>query len=479
MISIAGNLVLIPLYLKFLGAGLYGYWLATGGILAWLGLFDFGVAGIMKQRCSHAYGEKDYEKACGYFSHGMLAYMAMTGIILVACFSLSYAIGPIFRIPFETRTVIRHCFLLAGVGLVTSVMRDGLVSFSQAVQRPQLTMYTSVAAQLLHFGVCLWLILAGWGLYSIPVGLIARNLAGNTYIAIRAIGLFRAMGGKLKLDRAIVKDYLKIGPVLVFSRLGSQSLARIEPALITLFLRPELATAYVITKKLAEIMQGFVSSIRGAVLPGFAHLYAQQKEARTQAIYRTLVDAVLWGTIASLAVYICTNKVFIGMWVGPAQFAGTGLTVLIAVSVLATNLMGTESELYAATGAMGTSSVALTIESFVRMGSMAALLPMLNLKGLPLAAIISSTVAFAFFKSRTRAAIGLRTQWFAIGNIKYLVGGGILVLAALASFGPWSHSLALTVAQTLFVFSVSCSAAITMSQELRTEIRRMVPFLAR
>ena len=51
-LQIGNNLLLIPLIIAKIGPNQYGYWLASGGILAWASACDLGVAGIIKQRCS-------------------------------------------------------------------------------------------------------------------------------------------------------------------------------------------------------------------------------------------------------------------------------------------------------------------------------------------------------------------------------------------------------------------------------------------
>ena len=54
------NLVMIPLYLACIDNRLYGAWLATGSIVTYFGLLDFGLNGVLMQRVASSYGERDF-----------------------------------------------------------------------------------------------------------------------------------------------------------------------------------------------------------------------------------------------------------------------------------------------------------------------------------------------------------------------------------------------------------------------------------
>ena len=50
------GVVLVPLYLARIPLETYGYWMATGNILAWLSLVDPGFSAIIHQREATSYG---------------------------------------------------------------------------------------------------------------------------------------------------------------------------------------------------------------------------------------------------------------------------------------------------------------------------------------------------------------------------------------------------------------------------------------
>ena len=75
VITIIQGLVLVPLYLYYLGPELYGLWLASGGMLGMLWLMNFGIGSLLTQRVGRAYGRSDFSNLGAYFINGMAVYL--------------------------------------------------------------------------------------------------------------------------------------------------------------------------------------------------------------------------------------------------------------------------------------------------------------------------------------------------------------------------------------------------------------------
>src|SRR5262245_61246691 len=57
--TLARNLLLVPLYLRFVDLAEYGAWLAIGGALVQLLVTDFGLSGVITQRVAVQTGNHD------------------------------------------------------------------------------------------------------------------------------------------------------------------------------------------------------------------------------------------------------------------------------------------------------------------------------------------------------------------------------------------------------------------------------------
>lgn len=74
-ISIVVGLVMVPIYLRFFNAGVYGAWLASGGLIAMLALVESGLSTVVTQRLAAAIADNNSSE---------FAEVAGTGIFMAA-----------------------------------------------------------------------------------------------------------------------------------------------------------------------------------------------------------------------------------------------------------------------------------------------------------------------------------------------------------------------------------------------------------
>ena len=59
IVMIVNGIIMVPLYFKFMPVSTYGAWLATGNVVAMLGLIESGFASVITQKMSVAIAEKN------------------------------------------------------------------------------------------------------------------------------------------------------------------------------------------------------------------------------------------------------------------------------------------------------------------------------------------------------------------------------------------------------------------------------------
>ncbi|MDQ6988073.1 MAG: hypothetical protein Q9M25_09745, partial [Mariprofundaceae bacterium] len=109
-ISILHGFLLIPLYLYYLGANLYGFWLASGGMLGMLALANFGVSSMLIQRVAQAYGKNNNQQAGAYFINGVVVYLGICGLYLLLGGTASFFLPAILHVEGEQAILLQDCF---------------------------------------------------------------------------------------------------------------------------------------------------------------------------------------------------------------------------------------------------------------------------------------------------------------------------------------------------------------------------------
>src|SRR5579872_6711385 len=62
VVVIVNQLILVPLYLKFMTIGAYGSWLASGNVVTLLNVLDIGFSLVVTQRLATAFGAGDNDQ---------------------------------------------------------------------------------------------------------------------------------------------------------------------------------------------------------------------------------------------------------------------------------------------------------------------------------------------------------------------------------------------------------------------------------
>ncbi len=392
--------VLIPLYLQAIGPRLYGAWLGSGDILVWLQAFDLGLPNVLIQRVGAAHGRGDRKAANEYFASAMVV-MAGIGVVTgVAAVAASPVIPSLMGVSGAEAEVLQRCFAVAAIGAALNLFTNGIIGFSRAIQRTGFLNVVTIVATICGFAVSLGLVLAGAGLWAIALGLVTRSAlvfaGGLAFVAVHARGEQRR---EYRPRRAMLRELVTVLPATALGGVGYAVMNQSEAFIAATFLRPELATILVITRKLLELGRGLIDNIAFATYGGFAHLATSEGRARVLHAHAEISAVRSSLAVVAAAAYMAINASLVSLWVGPTQYGGHTLTILIALQFIVVGGSFLTNYLYRALGPVMRGSLALAAESAIRVPLMIGLVLWLGVAGIPLAGILTAA-AFAALAHR-------------------------------------------------------------------------------
>lgn len=389
-ILIVQGLVLAPMYLHFIGAHLYGLWLASGGILGMLGVVNFGISSMLIQRIASAYGKQDMPKVGAYFVNGLAVYAAITLVFVLIGIFCSYFLASLLSVGDDSEVVLRSCFQLATVAAGTAMFNECLRAFPQALLRPGFSIVTTAVARVAGIVVTGTMLYRSAGLWALPTGMLAAECLITISGSIQAIALCRRAHITAVLDRTIVKEYLSVGSTMFLARLGSTFSREADPLLITLLLRPEVTTAYVLTRRAADIVSQMLAILYGAIHGAFSHLVGKGNTERAAQVATTLLVLVFGSGLVGLATYVGTNRVFVSLWVGAEFVMDQQIVLMIGIAFLLVNLRNAVFQLLNGFGVYQYTSRIIIIEGAAKVLIAAVLIQSVGIVGAPLSLIIVS-----------------------------------------------------------------------------------------
>jgi hypothetical protein len=172
-----------------------------------------------------------------------------------------------------------------------------------------------------------------------------------------------------------------------------------EAALISILIRPEVATVFTLSRKAIAVAKNLVDVIGTAVYGSFAHLVASEDKHRAGPTFIEINSLRLSLSVAFASAYMIVNSSLVSLWVGDQQYGGAVLTILLGLRFIANGSSYLVNYLYRAIGEIVRGSLLLLTEGGVRFALTFGILLIVGFQGVPLAGIFTSVV-FGFVTYR-------------------------------------------------------------------------------
>jgi O-antigen/teichoic acid export membrane protein len=439
----AQAIILVPLYLHAIGPHLYGAWLASAEVLVWMQAMDFGIPNLMIQRIASAYAHNDRQRAADWFAAGILVVLLISLLIGAAGIAISLVLPGWVGAPPDQRAALTQAFLVGTVATCVTLLANGFVGLARAIQRTHFLSAALIISGLAGLITSLVLISDGWGLWAIPLGLVARAAVGISAALVFGIHAWRAdFGVPFRIQRGILDELLKTSPITAIGGISYTLMSQSEIVFVAVLIGPEVAVVYALTRRAADLGRSLVDMIGFASYGGVAHLSSSVDHVTVRKTYGRLLALHLSSAIAVAAAYLAVNRSLLNVWVGPSIAPGIGLIFIMSIQSVVLGHSYLINLLYRATGRVVEGSSYLVVEALVRIPLLAAGLLVFGLLGLPLAATATALVSAILVRRRTFRELGGEGEQgnaVAIWTVRALVAGFAAALSISVFVPRWSY----------------------------------------
>ena len=330
------GLIMVPLFLRMLGAASYGNWLASGNVISMVGAFEGGFAILYMQRLATWYGEGNPEGFAREAASGALALALAAALITVLALSVTPFVPGWTRALPEIDHELKWAFVLGGLGSGISDLPVEHRCIFGAWQRPLIAGITRLGSRTLEVLLLYLALKRGYGLLSFGIASIGGATCG-TVVGWMMVGRAWRRGKfpRARLARSLLGVYLRQAPPVIAGRSGATVLNNNEALLISNFVSPAAATVYVLTDRVYKLGHMLVGILSGSVIAGIAHLAAEDREGpRLRAVLGELLLLSSLGAAIYCGGGAALNATFVATLVGPQYFGGNGLNALLAVAAV-------------------------------------------------------------------------------------------------------------------------------------------------
>jgi O-antigen/teichoic acid export membrane protein len=299
ILGIAGNLVLLPLYLRFWSVTVYGEWMALYAVVNYLGNLDFGITGAGINAATIAFASGDWLGFKRVQGTAWVASLAISGIGIVFIALPSLLFFPVERLlhltalaPHEARLI----FCCLAVSLLVNIPGRQLITVYITIGNFAKYQWLYNAFLLAACLVTAGALFAGAG----PV-LLAKITAGTAIGTILFAALILGWGTPCLIPGIREADWRTARKLAVpTGQFGISLLANVltlqaPVVLLSRVLGGPAVAIYTTTRTVANVIRGTVTLLRAPLRPELAAAFAMRSGGRLGQLFRFAVgmDAII------------------------------------------------------------------------------------------------------------------------------------------------------------------------------------------
>jgi O-antigen/teichoic acid export membrane protein len=387
-LSIAVGIALVPFVLHHVGVRLYGYWLASGEVLAYATMADLGVMGVVPWLIAEADGRDDRQGIRRLMSTGFCAAVVVAAVYAILVIVLWRIAPSVLKLaPADRAAIVGPLTLIAGVTAIVMPIR---VFGAVLVGLQDVKFYgtLSTANWAIDLAITVTLLLKGYGLYALAVGVAVPSVLGVVVMFARVrIIAPDLMSGWPRPSWQEVARLFREGFGAWLGGWGWRLSAATDAIILASLGNPVAITMLAMTAKLGQMLTQMSWVPGDSSLVGLAQLSGEQRPDRMReavaAVFRVYLALATAGTCVVLAV----NGAFVRGWVGGHLFGGGRVNAVLATLIIIGTITHGIATIASVLGKRMHVGVATLVAGAVQVGLALVLSRRFGVIGVPIAAL--------------------------------------------------------------------------------------------
>jgi O-antigen/teichoic acid export membrane protein len=336
LVTLVG-LWLTPLLLTTVGQHEYGLWLLGLQLLAYLHLLDLGVVALLPREAAQATGRVLAGEPPAIVAATVARIRTVirwqVPLVLLACIAVFLLLPGSWA---ELRWPIAWVLLFFAISFPCRAYAALLQGLQDLVFLAQL----QLVAWVVGTATLLLLLTAGAGLHALAGGWVvtqATTVVGSWWrIRAKHRGAWAAQAPTLAWTD--VRTFFGRSIWISLAQVAHVLLAGSDVLLIGALLGPAAVVPYACTARLVQVLANHPQMIMQAAAPALSQMRMAESRERLAVTMAALTRAMLVVSGGVGCLVIAVNEAFVGWWVGPGQFGGATLTILLVAAMLARHL---------------------------------------------------------------------------------------------------------------------------------------------
>ena len=339
IIMIINGIILVPIYFKFMSVSTYGAWLATGNVVAMLGLVESGFSSVITQKMSVALANKKEKHFIQLASANFFTGFLMSISIFVLGLVFSLFIADWINADDAIHKAITIAFIISLASSSISLIVSFIGTFPQVWQETKTTGLLSTIVNVLGVISLIIYLYLGFGVVALALGHFTRSILNLLSLGIWVLLKWKEKKlPKLTFDILVIKMLLRDSFYPFLNKISNVIMGNSQSFIISVFISPTIAAVYDITSKIAVVGCNFVGMMNSSFFGLFSLTFATKNKEEINNLIKRVSLFFMTMLFSFLLYALVFTKPFVHFWVGLDKYGGDLLLLSIVVSILITQL---------------------------------------------------------------------------------------------------------------------------------------------
>jgi O-antigen/teichoic acid export membrane protein len=320
--QVAVTLCMAPLLLHGLGDRRYGIWSLVESVLAYLMLFDLGVAASVVRYVARFEAIRDKDSLNRVFSTSVCIFLVAGALVLLVCVGCAAAGPYLLGIPADLQAEGRWMLLLLGLNLAVGLPLGAYPAVLDGLGRYPAKTAVRTAGLLVRVPLFLLVVNGEGGLVELGWVITGTNLVEHLGMALIAHCYLPGLRFSLGLaDRATFRTIRGYSVDAFLAMLAGRVSFQTDAIVIGAFLDPEHITFFAVAGKLVDYAKAALRNATMVLVPAVSTLEAKGDLAGIRKVLRDTTRYVIWLILPIQLGLMLLGKPFLTVWLGSARHA--------------------------------------------------------------------------------------------------------------------------------------------------------------
>ncbi len=333
IVNTMSNLILTPMYLKFLGIEMYGLYQMVYSVAHYILILDFGISTTMIRYISLYHAKDDYISERNFSAHCLYIVLSVIALVSIIGAILNNFITSIYPSITDSESSTAHyIFIIMVITIGVTIFEHYFQGIILAYEHFTIVKAASVLKVIIKLGLTILMLVLNFDVVAIVLADLITSLLSIAFLIVYS---FKIIGFKIKLTKF---DLVLIGSILSFMlAIFLQSVVAyvnnvVDKTILGIMTTKRDVAIYSVALTFITFFNSLPSAISGLFLPQATKLVAHNADRKTLTEYVIRpgrYQFMICGAIISG--FILFGEEFIALWSGEDTVLAWKVAIIIMI----------------------------------------------------------------------------------------------------------------------------------------------------